>query len=273
SIFIEAKSQINTPEDCIDAFRICDATQNYYFEVNGIGNIDDANGALGLYCLSQANIAQWENNSAWFIFTAQYTGEFGLLICPDITTEDWNWALFHNNPNCSDLANNTYWLRCDSGSPVSLVDGCIGMGFKNGFFWGANGLEAYVNITAGTTYILHAVCRNSFTGSPPSRATLSFQGAVVTTHSDVFNYPGCVMSTTDFETTTATVFPNPFNNSLQIESNITFKTMELYDVLGKQIFNQNFENQLNTSYLAQGIYLLRLITEDGEVVVKKVVKE
>jgi hypothetical protein len=49
--------------------------------------------------------------------------------------------------------------------------------------------------------------------------------------------------------------------------------MELYDVLGKQIFNQNFENQINTSNLAQGIYLLRLITEDGEVVVKKVVKE
>ncbi|WP_162523772.1 T9SS type A sorting domain-containing protein [Flavobacterium sp. LMO8] len=119
---------------------------------------------------------------------------------------------------------------------------------------------------------MHTVCRN-FPSNATSRATLSFQGAVVTTHPDVFNYPGCVMSATDFEATTATVFPNPFTNSLQIESNTKFKTMELYDVLGKQIFNQNFENQLNTSNLAQGIYLLRLITEDGEVVVKKVVKE
>ena len=136
SIFIEAKSQINTPEDCIDAYRICDATQNYYFEVNGIGNIDDANGAMGLYCLSNADLTQWEHNSAWFIFTAQYSGEFGLLICPDITTEDWNWALFHNNPNCSDLANNTYWLRCNSSSPEVNIEGCTGIGFKNGFLGG-----------------------------------------------------------------------------------------------------------------------------------------
>lgn len=136
SISIEIKAQINTPEDCIDAYRICDATQSYYFEVNGIGSVDDANGALILYCLNQANIAHWENNSAWFKFTAQYTGEFGFIICPDITTEDWNFALFHNNPNCSDLANNTYWLRCNGQTPLSVSEGCTGLGFKNGFFGG-----------------------------------------------------------------------------------------------------------------------------------------
>ena len=119
---------------------------------------------------------------------------------------------------------------------------------------------------------MHTVCRN-FPSNATSRATLSFQGQVVTDHPDVFNYPGCTMSATDFETTTATVFPNPFTNSLQIESNTIFKTMELYDVLGKQIISKSFENQLDTSKLAQGIYLLRLITEDDEVVVKKVVKE
>ena len=140
-------------------------------------------------------------------------------------------------------------------------------------FGGANGLQAYVNITAGTTYILHAVCRNSFTGSPPSRATLSFQGQVVTDHPDVFNYAGCTMSAEDFETTTATVYPNPFNNSLHIESTTAFKTMELYDVLGKQIINQPFVNQFNTLNLAQGMYFLRLITQEGAVLVKKVVKE
>ena len=81
------------------------------------------------------------------------------------------------------------------------------------------------------------------------------------------------MSAADFETTTATVYPNPFTTTLQIESNTTFKTMELYDVLGKQIFKQPFVNQITISNIAQGVYLLRLITEEGEVVVKKLVKE
>ena len=81
------------------------------------------------------------------------------------------------------------------------------------------------------------------------------------------------MNAEDFESATATVYPNPFNNSLHIESTTAFKTMELYDVLGKQIISKNFENQLDTSKLAKGMYLLRLITQEGEVLVKKVVKE
>ena len=107
----------------------------------------------------------------------------------------------------------------------------------------------------------------------PEPATLTFQGQAVTDHPDLFSYAGCTMSTSNFESATATVFPNPFNNSLHIESTTAFKTMELYDVLGKQIISKSFENQLDTTKLAQGMYLLRLITQDGEVLVKKVVKE
>ena len=49
--------------------------------------------------------------------------------------------------------------------------------------------------------------------------------------------------------------------------------MVLYDVLGKQILNLPFNKTLTTTNLAQGLYLLHLITEDGEVLVKKVVRE
>lgn len=224
-----------------------------------------------IYCIAGNIYPTDEWHPAWFVFTAQYSGEFGFLICPDNPTTDWQWALFEN-PVCGNLSDTSRQLRCSATIPVAVTDGCQGIGFKNGFFWGANGLEAYVNITAGNTYVLYCSILD-WQLTTPQRATLTFQGAVVTTHPNVFNYPGCTMSAEDFETTTATVYPNPFNNSLQIESKTTFKTMELYDVLGKQIFNQNFENQLNTSNLAQGIYLLRLITEDGEVVVKKVMKE
>ena len=144
------------------------------------------------------------------------------------------------------------------------------------FFWGgANGLEAYVNITAGNTYVLYTYAR-TFVSDPATilhRATLSFQGAVVTAHPDLFNIPGCTMSAEDFVKDTTKVFPNPFTNSLQIESETSFITMTLYDVAGKQIISRNFTNTIDTTNLAQGLYLLHLITEDGEVLVKKVVKE
>ena len=128
--------QINTPEDCINAYRICNANQNYFFEVNGPGAIDDANGALGLYCLSQADLNQWEINSVWFTFTPQYSGEFGFIICPENPTDEWNFALFHNNPVCNNLSNTNYWLACNPQPPYLPADGCTGLGFKNGFFGG-----------------------------------------------------------------------------------------------------------------------------------------
>lgn len=276
---IQSFAQFQSAKDCNAAYRICDATASYYFEANtDAGLVNDSYlvqvGSLfepRIYCVSGYIYPTPEWHPAWFIFTAQYSGEFGLLICPENPTTDWQWALFEN-PVCGNLNDTSHQLRCDTGSPAPVIDGCTGIGFKNGFGGGGtNGTQPYVNITAGNTYVLYCSILD-WQLTAPQRATLTFQGAAVTAHSDIFNYPGCTMSATDFETITATVYPNPFTTTLQIESNSTFKTMELYDVLGKQIFNQNFVNQINTSNLRQGVYLLRLITEEGVVVVKKVVK-
>ena len=76
-----------------------------------------------------------------------------------------------------------------------------------------------------------------------------------------------------FESENISVYPNPFGNYLQIESKVLFAKMMLYDVAGKQILSQNFSKIIDTTNLEQGMYLLHLITEENEVVVKKVIKE
>ena len=279
AFFQYGNAQIASQKDCPTALRICDATQSYFFEVtaNNIGLIDDAYGLSQIYCQASSFTPYWEYTPAWFVFTPQYSGEFGFLICPEVTTTNWDWALFEN-PVCTDLNNASYHKQCNTSSPAAqpLVYGCTGSGFINGFGGGgADGLVPYINITAGNTYVLYTYAR-TFVSDPTTilhRATLSFQGAVVTAHPDLFNIPGCTMSSESFATITATVFPNPFTNSLQIDSGTTFKSMVLYDVLGKQILNLPFANSLNTTNLEQGLYLLHLITEDGEVLVKKVVKK
>jgi hypothetical protein len=137
---------------------------------------------------------------------------------------------------------------------------------------GSSGLLDYVNVTAGNTYVLYcSVLQWQLTA--PESATLSFQGNVVTSHLDLFSIPNCNLSAADFVKESTKVFPNPFTNSLQIESESSFVTMALYDVAGKQILSQNFMNTIDTSNLAKGLYLLYLTTDDNEVVVKKVVKE
>lgn len=265
-------------EDCPIAMRVCDATQEYNFELVGDGAIDDANGSLDLIYLPRTNIGQFESKICFLKFTPLYAGDLALIICPE-NLERLQFQIFKNY-NCSTLENGTYTLNsfvASSDITTWASDmGCMGLGQNNNpYNPGANSpnFTTFLEpLEVGAEYLL-VIHTRLFNQIGSHKVTLKFTGPVVTAHPDVFNHPECTMSTPVFTGITATVFPNPFTNSLQIESNTTFKTMELYDVLGKQIINQPFVNQINTSKLAQGIYLLRLLTEDGEVLVKKVVKE
>ena len=137
AFFQYGNAQIASQKDCPTAMRICDATQSYFFEVtaNNIGSIDDAYGLNQIYCQWSGFTPYLEYTPAWFVFTPQYSGEFGFLICPEVTSTNWDWALFEN-PVCTDLNNTAYQLRCSTTIPVAVTEGCQGIGFKNGFFWG-----------------------------------------------------------------------------------------------------------------------------------------
>lgn len=64
------------------------------------------------------------------------------------------------------------------------------------------------------------------------------------------------------------VFPNPFNETINLESSTPFQKIELFDLNGKLVFKQNnFKNlttlELNNTELSNGIYLLTATAEDG----------
>jgi hypothetical protein len=261
---------IPAPADCPIAYRICDANQTYNFELVDDGAIDDANGSLGIPGLNRSSPSQFESRSAFIIFNPQYTGQFGFDICPE-SIEDLAFILFEN-PNCGDLQTGAYTLITQANVISSPTDACTGIGVNPHTGLGQSDYNPYITITAGNTYILF-VSLETINQPGTHKFTLSFTGSVVSANPDLFTIPSCIMSTEDFAVQEVKVYPNPFNNTLYIESTTAFKAMALYDVLGKEIINQDFVNQLDTSKLAQGMYLLRLITEDGVVVVKKVVKE
>ncbi|MEN9489511.1 MAG: hypothetical protein RL494_1776 [Bacteroidota bacterium] len=262
---------INAPADCPIAYRICDVTQSYNFALIDDGLIDDAHGSLGIPGLNRSSLTQFESKSAFIVFTPQYSGQFGLRICPE-TLEDLAFLLFEN-PNCNDLETGAYSIVTQGGMIINdPTTACTGIGINPDTGTTGGDWDDYINVIAGNTYKLF-VSLEAFSQPGTHRFTLSFLGAVVIAHLDLFNYVGCTMSTNDFIKDNTSVYPNPFTNVLQIKSDTAFKKLELYDVLGKQIISQVFSNQLDTSNLNQGLYFLKLYTEDGEVVVKKVVKE
>ncbi|MCO4807514.1 MAG: T9SS type A sorting domain-containing protein [Flavobacteriales bacterium] len=70
----------------------------------------------------------------------------------------------------------------------------------------------------------------------------------------------------DLETTRVHVFPNPANNEVVIESNITLQSLQIMDLLGNVVSNQPLDGtkvELNTTDLNSGLYMLRITTNSG----------
>ncbi len=47
----------------------------------------------------------------------------------------------------------------------------------------------------------------------------------------------CTLSVQEFEVANISVFPNPFIDTIQIESDVELKSVHLIDILGQDIFN------------------------------------
>lgn len=72
------------------------------------------------------------------------------------------------------------------------------------------------------------------------------------------------------------IYPNPVSQILTIRSNEQIKMIEVRNILGKSLLNKNIdveEFKIDFSSFESGIYLLKLIKYNNEVIVKKIFKE
>ena len=82
-----------------------------------------------------------------------------------------------------------------------------------------------------------------------------------------------MLSEKEFNVTDITIYPNPANGIFNIElkslSNISF---DVYDITGKTILNRidikTNKSVLNLSNYSEGIYFIKLISEDGTITKK-----
>ncbi len=67
------------------------------------------------------------------------------------------------------------------------------------------------------------------------------------------------------------VFPNPANSTIQIQGNYLIEHVEIYNLLGQKISAQQFNTRyatLDVTTLTDGFYIVKVITEKGELVKK-----
>ena len=70
------------------------------------------------------------------------------------------------------------------------------------------------------------------------------------------------------------IFPNPFESSITIQSTITVNQINIYSINGQLIYQSSKAiNQVDLGSFPNGLYLIQLITSNGELVSKKLIKE
>ena len=84
------------------------------------------------------------------------------------------------------------------------------------------------------------------------------------------------LSNNEFTNTTISVYPNPTEDLLHVDSIDSILKYQLFDVQGRLMKSEKFNNQNNididTNSLAQGVYVLNLTTEKG-ILIEKIVKK
>jgi len=70
------------------------------------------------------------------------------------------------------------------------------------------------------------------------------------------------------------VYPNPFKNKLKLDVNKPIDQIILYDILGKSVYESSSISHFEdfSSTLKSGVYLLKLLTDEGETLTKKLIK-
>ena len=70
------------------------------------------------------------------------------------------------------------------------------------------------------------------------------------------------------------IYPNPFNNILNLDFQNNFIYAELYDTNGNSILHITFENStsVDLSKLSAGVYFLKTTNMNNEVIIHKLVK-
>jgi hypothetical protein len=71
-----------------------------------------------------------------------------------------------------------------------------------------------------------------------------------------------------------TLHPNPFTNTIKLDNSELVSRVVVTDMIGKQVMviDLNGENVVNTSSLREGVYLIILENQNGQRVVRRMIK-
>ena len=82
---------------------------------------------------------------------------------------------------------------------------------------------------------------------------------------------GTLLSTEDITPELFTFYPNPVENTLNVESNLTLENFKVYDATGRLVIKDCTTKNLDVSQLKTGIYFIKALV-DEKIIIKRFLK-
>ena len=208
-----------------------------------------------------------------------YCNSLSSLILPNTNTLHTLWA-YTTNLSSLDLSNNTGLQYLDIANAnftsidVSMLPNLIE------FYCNENDMLSSLDISNGNNIILDWM----FANVNPNLGCIQVDNAADANSRDTNMWrkdatadylETCTLSNDDFDVSGGlNLYPNPVDDGFYIESNYK-GSLYLYDMLGKQIVYKTLEigtNYIDTVSYSDGMYLLKIESENGSSLIKKIIK-
>src|SRR5690606_23504536 len=128
-------------------------------------------------------------------------------------------------------------------------------------------VDNYGNYVVGGSFVDN-IFTNNFNGVPEKKGNGVYHDFFVAKLTNP-------LSTEEFNQLNVKVYPNPTSGIINIETQETLQSYEVYNVLGQQIQNGMFNgnNQINLHGATAGVYFIKVTTTQGSSATVQVVKK
>ena len=65
------------------------------------------------------------------------------------------------------------------------------------------------------------------------------------------------------------LYPNPASNTIHLEGDFENSQVSIYDLLGRKVYQDEYQDEISVSGLNSGLYLISIVTTEGLVINQK----
>ena len=203
-----------------------------------------------------------------------------------VSGQNYGWRCYegtqeYNTSGCPNQSELTFPVAeySHSGGNCSITGGYV---YRGEIYENFLGIYFYADFCSGEIGTIdqsnNQINHGSFNGSWVSFGEdKNKELYIIDNFGSIYKIEGNILSTTDFNINTVSIYPNPASNNLNVKSsnNSFIKNISIYDLKGSIALTKNIsgltETNISINSLQTGIYMVKVSSAKGTSIIKKLI--